>query len=154
MNDEDIQRAFTTKQKMRQTKQGKGYFLDKKTHKTRFDQLMHVFQQYCSPEKMEELRHPYDTQTNEALNWSMATLAPKTKSFSTGHSLPLRICLCVCKKNLGEEEMIHRILHKMKIDPNENKNLLRNMGIFDDRKRKRTDKAKDKDQKLKRSKKI
>ena len=59
--------------------------------------------------------HPYDTQTNEALNQSIATVAPKSTCYSGTFSLYSRIGLIIGIHNLGYTNMFRHIfqLHEM-----------------------------------------
>jgi hypothetical protein len=50
---------------------------------------------------MSYCNHPFDTQTNEALNQAIAKVAPKSVCYSSTTSLNARIALVIGVHNLG-----------------------------------------------------
>jgi hypothetical protein len=64
-------------------------------------QLKKIFDQYASVEQMAYCNHPFDTQTNESLNNSIATVAPKTTCYSGTISLFSRIAIVIGLHNYG-----------------------------------------------------
>jgi len=75
--------------------------LDKTKHTVAYDQLKKIFDQYANSAQMGYCNHPFDTQTNEAMNQAIATLAPKSICYSSTTSLNSRIALVVGIHNLG-----------------------------------------------------
>ncbi len=63
--------------------------------------------------------HPYDTQTNEALNQSIATVAPKNTCYSGTISLYSRINLVIGIHNLGYRQLFDALFqhHNMLMTP-------------------------------------
>jgi hypothetical protein len=91
---------------------------DHRIHKedtTTYMQLKKVFDQYANLDQMAYCNHPYDTQTNEALNQSIATVAPKSTCYSGTVSLYSRIGLIIGIHNLGYTNMFRHIfqIHEM-----------------------------------------
>ena len=84
----------------KEVNQPKDHRIDKKDEKT-YLQLKEVFDQYANITMMAQCNHPYDTQTNEALNNAVANVAPKTVYYSGTISLSSRICLIIGIHNMG-----------------------------------------------------
>jgi hypothetical protein len=64
-------------------------------------QLKKFFDQYASVEQMAYCNHPFDMQTNESLNNSIATVAPKTTCYSGTISLFSQIAMVILLHNYG-----------------------------------------------------
>ena len=64
---------------------------------------------YASEEKLMELHHNYTTQGNEAMNTSIASYAPKTKTYSTTMSLHNRVKMAAAIQIVGEFEYWNKI---------------------------------------------
>ena len=63
--------------------------------------MKEIWEKYTSDELLFESHHTYDSQTNEALNHSMACRAPKTRTFSLSLSLEHRMMVCIGEHNVG-----------------------------------------------------
>jgi hypothetical protein len=77
------------------------HWLDKTAHPETYQQLKEHFNYYASVEMMQYCTHPYDTQTNEALNQSIANVAPKSMCYSGTTSLNSWIAITIGVHNLG-----------------------------------------------------
>jgi hypothetical protein len=75
--------------------------LDKMKHATACEQLKKIFDQYAIVTQMRYCNHPFDMQTNEAMNQAIAMLAPKSICYSSTMSLHSRIALVIGIHNLG-----------------------------------------------------
>ena len=90
-----------------------------KTDTTTYSQLKKIFDQYANVNQMAYCNHPYDTQTNEALNQSIATVAPKNTCYSGTISLYSRINLVIGIHNLGYRQLFDALFqhHNMLMTP-------------------------------------
>jgi hypothetical protein len=79
----------------------------------KFQSLKKVFYTYNTPHYLEQMHHPYDSQTNESLHQAVTKVAPKTTTFSTTFSLSDRIALVVIINSVGYEVGIQRIMQKL-----------------------------------------
>jgi hypothetical protein len=75
--------------------------LDKTKYPETYLQLKGIFDQYANVNMMAYCTHPYDTQTNEALNQVIANIAPKSVCYSSSISLYSRISLVTGCHNMG-----------------------------------------------------
>jgi hypothetical protein len=71
----------------------KGRYRCKEKNAKLYAQLTDIAAPYMTEKMLAEANHPYDTQMNEALNNSVAKLAPKNKVFGTSMSLTSRIAV-------------------------------------------------------------
>jgi hypothetical protein len=78
----------------------KDHRIDRNDEKT-YLQLKSIFDQYANVSMMAQCNHPFDTQTNEALNNAIANVAPKTVCYSGTISLSCRINLIIGIHNMG-----------------------------------------------------
>jgi len=88
--------------------------IQKEDSKT-YDQLLSIFHQYANVTQMEYCNHPYDTQTNEALNQVIATVAPKNVCYSGSISLMSRIAIVIGIHNYGHSNFFDRIFRQLGI---------------------------------------
>ena len=72
----------------------KGYYQHKIKHQQLYEECVSAHSKYCIPEMLAILQHKYSMQKNEAKNHSVATMAPKTKTFSKSSSLKTRVMFC------------------------------------------------------------
>jgi len=86
--------------------------LDRSKYPETDQQLKEIFAQYSSIEMMSYCNHPYDTQTNEALNQVIATVALKSVCYSGSISLLSRIALVIGIHNRGYYNFFYRIVSK------------------------------------------
>jgi hypothetical protein len=91
----------------RATAENKTYLAprDHRINKTKetpaYEQLKKIFDQYANISQMAYCNHPFDTQTNEALNQAIANVAPKSVCYSSTVSLNARIALVIGIHNMG-----------------------------------------------------
>ena len=91
----------------------KGYYRYKTLHRDLYNKILNAYSTYCTLTMLEMLQHEFSTQKNEAMNHSVATLAPKTKTFSKSRSLITRVPLCGATQILGYHEVWSRIFGKI-----------------------------------------
>ena len=92
---------------------------------------------------LEMLRHPWSTQTNEAMNQSVAAYAPKGKTFSLTDSLDTRVLIAGSIQIVGYFTFWDQVFRKLNIvmDPN----LRKHLHSKDRIKKKKSDKQKTKE---------
>lgn len=66
---------------------------------------------------MNYCNHPFDTQTNEALNQAIATVAPKNVCYSSSGSLFSRVAIVIGVHNLGNDSFFQRLLQELSVFP-------------------------------------
>jgi hypothetical protein len=81
-----------------------------------YEQLRKVFDQYANLVQMAYCNHPFDTQTNEALNQSIAIVAPKSICYSSTTSLNSRIALVIGIHNMGHLPFFMLYFHTVGVD--------------------------------------
>jgi hypothetical protein len=84
-----------------------------------YSQLKNIFNQYANVTQMAYCNHCFNTQTNEALNQAIATVAPKTTCYSGSISLYSRIGLVIGRHNLGWKGLFKKLCahHNMTMTP-------------------------------------
>ena len=68
-----------------------------------------------TPKKLKEMRHKYDTQSNESLNMRHAEFAPKNKNFSRGPALNIRMKNVIGIHNKGYDRFYQTVMEKTKV---------------------------------------
>ena len=76
--------------------------------------MMKAYERFIQPDMLKQLWHEWDTQKNEAMNTSVAALAPKNKTYSMSDSLATRVAIAagcqvyrfaklwsICSESLG-----------------------------------------------------
>ena len=103
----------------------RGYYRSKLEHAELYTQMSAVYQPYIKEEMLEMLRHPWSTQTNEAMNQSVAAYAPKGKTFSLTDSLDTRVSIAGSIQIVGYFKFWDQVFRKLNIvmDPNLRKHL-------------------------------
>ena len=76
-------------------------YMSKKKHATAYGQLREITEKYGSAFYLEQSRHPFNTQTNEALNNSQAHLTPKNKVFYSSEAFHSRNAIVIGTHNWG-----------------------------------------------------
>ena len=103
---------------------------------------------YLDDDKLRMLAHPWSTQRNEALNNSVASYAPKNKSFCRTTSLKTRVGIASAVMVLGYEGFWTRVFEELKVDMDDNfRTTLRRR---DTKKRKKSAKQRSKEGKIRR----
>ena len=113
----------------------RGYYRCKTLHRELYDEMLIAYSKYCTPAMLIMLQHEFSTQKNEAMNHSVATLAPKTKTFSKSSSLLTRVMICGATRIVGHHEVWTKIFTQFNL--NMDSNLSRHFQRKDDVKLKR-----------------
>ena len=71
----------------------RGYYRSKITHAQLYKDMTLAYQPYIQEEMLKQLQHSFSTQRNEAMNQSVASYAPKGKTYSLTDSLDTRVCI-------------------------------------------------------------
>jgi len=87
------------------------HWLDRAAHPETYQQLKEHFNYYASIEMMKYCTHPHDTQTNEALNQSIANVVPKSVCYSGTSSINSQIAIVVGVHNLGLYPFFDDLFH-------------------------------------------
>jgi hypothetical protein len=80
-----------------------------------YNQLKEIFGQYASVGQMSYCNHPFDTQTNEAINQAIANVAPKSVCYSGTVSLMSRVALVVGVHNMGHIDFFRSLFNHLGI---------------------------------------
>ena len=136
----------------KQRKRKKGYFLDKWKDAVKYKQMKECLAKHCTPEKMEDLIHSYDTQKNESLNMSMMQIVNKHRNLSRTNELLTRIAFLVGCNNIGKYEYIKRLLPRLNISVEDNRHFLEAMDMIDKKRERKRKRESQKETKLSRSK--
>jgi hypothetical protein len=76
-----------------------------------------IFDQYSFIEQMKYCNHPFDTQTNESLNQSIARVAPKSVCYSGMNSLNSCIAMVIGIHNLGYQDFFSKVFEALAVTP-------------------------------------
>ena len=93
-----------------------GYYRCKKKHPALYRDLCLVYNKYITRENLEMLHRSWDTQKNEAMNNSVSSLAPKSKTYSLSRSLECRVALAAGIQVCGYLDIWKRIFSRFEID--------------------------------------
>ena len=77
------------------------YYRSKTAHAKSFAVMKELYEPFFTDEKLEEMRHTFETQVNESLNVAIMMLAPKHKTYSKSMSLQNRVMIGAGVKNCG-----------------------------------------------------
>ena len=91
-------------QTQEQKQQSQQYYRCKSKNSRLYTQLQEALAEFQTPERLEESAHPFDTQTNEAMNTAVAKYAPKHKTYATSTSLKNRVNIAVGVQVWGYEK--------------------------------------------------
>jgi len=83
---------------------------------------------------MSYCNHPFDTQTNESINQSIANVAPKSVCYFGTNSLNSRISLVVGLHNLGYHDFFSKLFEALGISMPNNDHLSKYLNNKDGRK--------------------
>ena len=78
-----------------------GYYRPNVKHPIACNKIAEAISPYLTKERMMELHHNHDTQKNEAMNQSVSSYAPKTKTYSKTNSLDARVALAAAIEVTG-----------------------------------------------------
>ena len=79
----------------------KEYYRSKIEHADLYRDISAAYQPYITKDMLSQLRHTWSTQTNEAMNQSVAAYAPKGKTFSLTSSLDTCVAIAAGIQVLG-----------------------------------------------------
>ena len=85
------------------------YYRCKEKHAQLYHDLTQCYAPFITRKNIEMLCHPYDTQKNEAMNTSVASYAPKNKTYSLTDSLQCRVAIAAGVQILGYEKLWEKI---------------------------------------------
>ena len=127
----------------------KGYYRCKIRDENFYNECRTAIAKYITPQMLSMLQHEFSTKKNEALNHSVATLAPKGKDYSQSSSLKTRVMLTAGAQIQGHYRLWNRIFLKFKIPFD--KNLISHLQMKEKNKRNRQIMQKTKEYKTSRS---
>ena len=78
-----------------------------------YNEIRKAYEKYQTPERLRESLHPYDTQSNEAMNQSVSKYAPKNKSYGASMSLATRVSVAIGVFNLGHYQYWLEVYHHL-----------------------------------------
>ena len=108
----------------------KGYYRCKIKHAKTYETISSTYQKFITEERLRQLHHPWSTQSNEALNRSVSSLAPKDRTFSKTESLQTRVAIAAAIKNVGHERFWEIIFKRLHISFDQNiRKFLRSLDI-------------------------
>jgi hypothetical protein len=87
--------------------------LNKFKYPETYNRLKEIFNQYASVDMMWYCYHTHDTQTNEALNQAIASIAPKSVCYSGSISLYSHITLAIGTHNMGYYDFFSALLKEV-----------------------------------------
>jgi hypothetical protein len=91
---------------------------------------------HFTDEKLKECNHPYDSQTNEAFNTSVAQVAPKNYVFARTISLKARISVAVIRHSVGMDELVVKVMLALGASDRSSTTAMRKWAVSRDRRRK------------------
>ena len=77
------------------------FYRNKKKHANTYTFLNNKLSTFLTDERLQELHHPFDSQTNEGLNTLISFYAPKNRTYSSTQSLRNRISLAITIHSRG-----------------------------------------------------
>jgi hypothetical protein len=93
-----------------------GKYRCKQKNKKLYQQIKDAVDKFRTPEKMKELLHEFDTQTNEGLNQAVAVLAPKSKTFCKTRALITRVEIAGAIHNMGYKRYWFTVYDKFEMN--------------------------------------
>ena len=96
------------------------YYRCKDKHRKLYHDLTQAYAPFITHAMMSVLHHTYGTQKNEALNNSVATYAPKSKTYSLTNSLHCRVSIAAGLQIIGYEAFWYCVFHSFGIDFDKN----------------------------------
>ena len=95
-----------------------GYYRCKHRHTNMYQKISKAYQPYITEKYLRQLHHPWTTQTNEALNKSVSSYAPKDRTFSTTKSLKTRVDIAASVQVSGQSVLWNRTLPRFNVKVN------------------------------------
>eukprot|EP00978_Attheya_sp_CCMP212_P026795 scaffold88833_cov40-Attheya_sp.AAC.1 len=93
-----------------------GKYRSKEGNAKLYASLEIIMDKYATEEKMRQLHHGYSTQGNEAMNQSVASFAPKTKTYSTTMSLHNRVKMAASIQIVGHVEFWEQAYNELQME--------------------------------------
>ena len=96
------------------------YYRCKVKHSELYHQMTLDMARFISPDMLSMLQHDWSTQINEAMNNSVASYAPKSRTYSTTNSLEARVNIAGATQVIGHKKFWTKIFEEfeVKIDDN------------------------------------
>ena len=113
--DTDLLALKEKEQSMRQKKENK-YYRCKQRDAKLYEQIREAYLPHVTLAKIAMLNHPHHTQGNEAMNTSVMSYAPKSKTFCKTKSLETRVGIAAGVMILGYEKLWIRIFDALKLE--------------------------------------
>lgn len=73
----------------------------KEDNRELYSTLHDIYMKFLTPERVQQMRHPYDTQKNESMNAKISRSCPKSKTFSKSMVLADRVAFVVAEDSIG-----------------------------------------------------
>ena len=113
--DTDLLALKEKEQSMRQKKENK-YYRCKQRDAKLYEQIREAYLPHVTLAKIAMLNHPHHTQGNEAMNTSVMSYAPKSKTFCKTKSLETRVGIAAGVMILGYEKLWVRIFNALQLE--------------------------------------
>lgn len=97
-----------------------GFYQCKVKHSELSKKMTDDLSRFLIPEMMVMLQHDWSTQTNEAMKQSVASYAPKGKTYSKLTSLLVRVHIAAAVQIIGHAELWTRIFDKLRLKIDDN----------------------------------
>ena len=91
------------------------YYRDKERDKKLYIIMKDIYDEFITEDRLEESRHGFTTQANESFNTTIASYAPKNKTYSMTMSLKIRIHIVLGIKNYGNFQYWEKVFNKLKL---------------------------------------
>ena len=108
--------ALKEKEKNLREKKANKYYRNKERDAKLYSQLRECYSPHITVEKLTMLCHVWNTQTNEAMNTSVASYAPKTKTFCKTKSLETRVGIAAGIMIVGYEKLWRMIYDELGLE--------------------------------------
>ena len=97
-----------------------GYYHCKVKHSELYHQMTLDMAQFISQEMLSMLQHNWSTQINEAMNNSVSSYAPKSRTYSTTDSLEARVNIAAATQVIGYEKFWGKIFNEFQLSMDDN----------------------------------
>ena len=97
-----------------------GYYHCKVKHSELYHQMTLDMAQFISQEMLSMLQHDWSTQINEAMNNSVSSYAPKSRTYSTTNSLEARVNIAAATQVIGYEKFWGKIFNEFQLSMDDN----------------------------------
>ena len=112
--------ALKEREKCVNNRNGANYYRCKKLHSQLYHDLTAAFTPFITTDMLAMLNHSYDTQKNEAMNNSVASYAPKSKTYSLTDSLKCRIAIAAGIQICGYAALWTKIFRSLGLNMDDN----------------------------------